>query len=324
VRPAQIVIIAIAFIAAIGFAVVIRGVMIGKQPKGVPAAVAQAAVPQVPMVRVLVAKRDLAIGARVTPEDVTWQEMPQANLNPNFITDGQGPVVPSATTAGKAEQLGARAVQTVVNGNPAAMENILNSVVHAAIAAGEPILAKKLIRGGEGGYLSAMLSPGMRAIAVPVTAENSAGGFILPGDHVDVIQVSEQEQKNGGKPINVSQTIVTNVRVLAIDQKTQPDKDAQAIVGAAVTLEVTPDAADALLEGMAAGKLQLALRSYSDASAPSGVIARAGPGNTIRLYENGKVTEGETNRRCPAASPASASCLRPSVRWPSSRLRPRS
>jgi len=86
--------------------------------------------------------------------------------------------------------------------------------------------------------------------------------------------------------------VVTNVKVLAIDQKTKPDKDTQTIVGAAATLEVNQDAAEALIEASAIGKLQLALRSFSDAKGPSGrVIARSPAPPSVKLYENGKVTD---------------------------------
>jgi pilus assembly protein CpaB len=189
-------------------------------------------------------------------------------------------------------------VKDAVNGQPAAMASLMGAVVHDQISSGEPILEKKLIRLGEGGYLAAVLTPGMRAIAVSLSAENGAGGFILPGDHVDVIQVHEQDSSMPGmKPVTISRIVVANVRVLAIDQKTKPEKDAQAIVGAAATLEVKEDAAQALIEAGATGKLQLALRSYADAGAPSGrVLARAAPPPpSVKLYENGKITDVMVN-----------------------------
>jgi pilus assembly protein CpaB len=294
---ARIFIIAVAFVAAIGLAVVVRSMMIGKPTKAVPLAVAEASVPTIPMVRVLVAKRDLVVGTRVSADDMTWQSMPKDGLNPAYITDGQVAAPLPTTTKAKVEKGAAQVVASAIGGSPSGMQNLIDSVVHENISAGEPILANKLIRIGEGGYLSAMLQPGMRAIAVPVTAENGAGGFILPGDHVDVVWVHDQDTKSG-KTRKVSEVVVTNVRVLAIDQKTKPDADAQAIVGAAATLEVAPDAADALLAAGADGKLQLSLRSYADARAPSGrVAARAAAAPpVVRLFEDGKVTEFEVNR----------------------------
>ena len=295
---ARIMIIAVAFVAAIGLAVVVRGMFAGKPVKAVPLPAAQASVPAIPMVRVLVAKRDLSVGTRIKADDMTWQSMPKQGLNAAYITDGQVAAVTPVTTKDKVESGAAQAVNAVMAGQPAGMQNLIDSVVHVGIAAGEPILASKLIRIGEGGYLSAMLQPGMRAVAVSSSAENGAGGFILPGDHVDVIWVHDQEVKEGGKTVKVSQVIVTNVRVLAVDQKTKPEGEAQSIVGAATTLEVDPSAADALVAAAADGKLQLALRSFADAHAPSGRVAtrvNAAP-PVVRVFENGKVTEVEVNR----------------------------
>lgn len=295
---ARTLIVCIALVAAIGLAFVVRGLMVGKSVKAVPLGAAEASVaPQVPMIRVLVAKHDLEIGARLSPDDVSWQPMPKAGLNSNYITDGAAaPVV--ASLPGKAAAATTQVVKDAIKGQPAGMESLIGAVVHDPIAAGEPILAKKLLKGGEGGYLAAVLTPGMRAIAISVSAENGAGGFILPGDHVDVIQVHEQDAPaKNGKPINVSRIVVTNVRVLAIDQKTKPDKDTQAIVGAAATLEVKEDAAEALIEAGASGKLQLALRSYADVNAVSGRVAQGAPTSapTVRLYENGRVTDVMVN-----------------------------
>jgi pilus assembly protein CpaB len=295
---ARILIICVAFVAAIGLALVVRGMMVGKPVKALPMASAQASVPAVPMVRILVAKRDLGVGTRLAPDDMTWQSVPKDGVNPNFITDGGPAAFKPTTEPAKAAAVGAQVVKDAVNGQPASMTSLVGAVVHDQISAGEPILEKKLIRLGEGGYLAAVLTPGMRAVALSLTAENGAGGFILPGDHVDVIQVHEQDGAMPGmKPVTVSRIVVSNVRVLAIDQKTKPDKDAQAIVGAAATVEVKEDAAQALIEAGATGKLQLALRSYADAGAPSGrVLARAAPPPpSVKLYENGKITDVMVN-----------------------------
>jgi pilus assembly protein CpaB len=294
---ARILIVAIALVAAIGLAFVVRGMMVGKPVKAVPLGAAEASVaPAVPMIRVLVAKHDLEIGARLTPEDVSWQPRPKAGLNSNYITDGPAAVAASVTS--KAAAVTTQVVKDAIKGQPVGMASLIGAVVHDPIAAGEPILAKKLLKGGEGGYLAAVLTPGMRAVAISVNAENGAGGFILPGDHVDVIQVREQDTpQKTGKPINVSRVVVTNVKVLAIDQKTKPDKDTQAIVGAAATLEVKEDAAQALIEAGASGKLQLALRSYADVNAASGRVAVNAPitAPSVKLYENGKVTDVMVN-----------------------------
>lgn len=290
---ARIIILSIAAVAAIGLAVVVRG-MIAGDPAPAPAPVAQAA-PQTPMTRVLIAKRDLPIGTRLAAADMGWQSWPAASLNTQFITDGSAPAPAPATTTEKAIDGAANVAHAVIGGEKA-MENMIGAVVREPIAAGEPMVQRKVVKGGEGGYLAVVLQPGMRAIGVPVSVESGAGGFILPGDRVDVIQtreVSLPAGATGDKP-RVTEPVVVNVRVLAIDQKTSPDKDAQAIVGAVATLEVSPDAAEALVEAISRDKLQLTLRSYADAGAPSGrAMARhvtsAGP--TVRVFRKSEVTE---------------------------------
>lgn len=289
---ARIIILSVAAVAAIGLAVVVRG-MIAGDPAPAPAPVAQAAAPATPMTRVLVAKRDLPVGTRLTPADMGWQSWPADSLNAAFITDGSAPKPVAETATDKAIEGAANVAQSVVAGEKG-MDNLIGAVVREPIASGEPMVLRKVVKGGEGGYLAVVLQPGMRAVGVPVSVESGAGGFILPGDRVDVIQTREvplQDGATGDKP-RVTEPVVVNVRVLAIDQKTTPDKDAQAIVGAVATLEVTPEAAEALVEAMSRGDLQLALRSYADAGAPSGLAAARArsSGPTVRVFRRGEAT----------------------------------
>lgn len=287
---ARIIILSVAAVAAIGLAVVVRGMIAGKP--AAPAPVAQAAAPETPMTRVLVAKRELPVGTRLTASDMGWQSWPAASLNPAFITDGSAPRPAPETATDKAIEGATNVAQTVVGGDKG-MSNLIGAVVREPIASGEPMVERKVVKGGEGGYLAVVLQPGMRAIGVPVSVESGAGGFILPGDRVDVIQTREVTPPDGGsgdKP-RLTEPVVINVRVLAIDQKTTPEKDSQSIVGAVATLEVTPDAAEALVEAISRGDLQLTLRSYADAGAPSGVaVARNSAGPTVRVFRNGEAT----------------------------------
>ncbi|RFC41464.1 MAG: pilus assembly protein CpaB, partial [Verrucomicrobia bacterium] len=102
---ARILIIAVAFMAAIGLAFVVRGMMIGKPVKAIPLPAAQASAPQVPLVRVLVAKHDLEVGAHIVAEDMTWQSMPKLGINTNYITDGDVAATP-ASAPGKVAAAG--------------------------------------------------------------------------------------------------------------------------------------------------------------------------------------------------------------------------
>jgi pilus assembly protein CpaB len=292
---ARIIVLSVALVAAIGLAVVVRNMTSG--PQG---AVDQAeAAPPAPMARVLVASRDLGIGVRLTPADLMWQSWPVDGLNPNFVTDGTEPAPPPETTLEKAAE-GASAVAEALTGSEA-MDSLVGAIVREPILDGEPIQPRKLVRGGEGGYLAVVLQPGMRALAVPVSSTSGAGGFILPGDRVDVIQSRQVDSISGDTEVRITQPVVVNVRVLAIDQITQPAEDSNAIVGGVATLEVTPDAASALVEAMAEGDMQLALRSYADLNAPSGRISPtandpSSPIRTVRIFSQNETVEAPVAR----------------------------
>jgi len=282
---ARIVIICVALVAAIGLAVVVRNMMGPKNAPGVvTTAVAQ------PMTRVLVAKRDLPVGTRLVPEDLDWQPWPASNVNAAFITDGKDAAPKAQSTPEKATELATNAVTDLAGSGADAMQRLAGAIVREQIASGEPVLAKKLVRGGEGGYMAVVLNPGMRAFAIPVSVVSAAGGFILPGDKVDVLQTMQLPAKGDAPPIRVTQPVVVNVKVLAIDQKTTPDEKSNALPGAVATLELTPDSVDALVEAIDRGDLQLALRSYADGNAPSGRASPRGATNVqvVRVFRNGQ------------------------------------
>ena len=94
--------------------------------------------------------------------------------------------------------------------------------------------------------LSNKITPGKRAAAVKISAENTAGGFILPGDRVDVIHTIMKPGATGQPAINVSEIIISNVRVLAIDQTAVHTPEGAAI-GKTATLELTPDDAERII-----------------------------------------------------------------------------
>ena len=92
---------------------------------------------------------------------------------------------------------------------------MMDAVVHEPIIEGEPITDRKVVRAGAAGVLAATLDPGMRAMAVPLSAESAAGGFILPGDHVDVVQSRQVEVPGGTDKKFASGSVLRNVKVLA-------------------------------------------------------------------------------------------------------------
>lgn len=188
--------------------------------------------------RVLVAKQNIATGSFVkTGTDLDWAEWPVAALQTYHIKQGT-------------EEL------TSYEG----------SIVRRALKAGEAITPGALIKPGAGGFLSAVLEPGRRAISIAVSATSGTAGFIFPGDRVDLIlthRVSVKTPGNeGSSEASVSETFVRNVRVVAVDQMLDNPQN-KAILAKTVTLEVTPAQAEqvALAEDM--GKISLALRSLA-------------------------------------------------------------
>ncbi|MFN3520784.1 MAG: Flp pilus assembly protein CpaB [Phenylobacterium sp.] len=270
----RIAILAIAAIAAIAVALLVRGMMAPKPQAPVAAEAGK------PMARVLVAQRDLPIGATLVAADVGWQAWPVESLNATFITDGAAPA-PEAKGAAKV----AKAAGDLVAG-PGPIEALEGAVVKEPILKGEPIIARKIVRGGEGGYMAVVLQPGMRAVAVPISNETTAGGFVLPGDRVDVMQSRDA----GGDRGFVTETLLRNVRVLAIDQSLEPGKDAKSMVGSVATLEVPAQDASVLVRGRAQGQMVLVLRAYSDIGGP---VGRGGGGEntTVRVFRADKATE---------------------------------
>jgi pilus assembly protein CpaB len=201
---------------------------------------------------VLVAARNLPAGTIVKSDDMRWQRWPEEGLDPNFLTRDKG-ADPQKDTIGR--------------------------VVLRGFGAGEPITAPRLLRPGEAGFLAAALTPGMRAVSVHIDAVSGDGGFIVPGDRVDVLlaerypimySADEQASFSGLRPTQkqVNSVVLHNVRVLAIDQEMQ-DIDKKPKVGSTATIEVDAvQAQKAVLAGQM-GALSLALRSLVQAEPPA-------------------------------------------------------
>ena len=281
----RIIILAVAAVAAIAVAIVVRSMATrGHAPQPVAAAPVQR-----PMTRVLTAKVDLPVGTRLSVENMAWQNWPAEALNPLFITDGAAPVAAVTTGTAGAVHQAHQAASDALTGNTAMM-SIDGSIVRTALVRGEPIMASKIVRGGQGGFMSVVLGPGMRAMSVPVNVEGSAGGFVLPGDRVDVLTGRASRDSEQGFTAEV---VMRNVRVLAVDQTTQSAAGARAIVGAVVTLEIPAGDMEVMARAKAQGNVMLALRSYADLGGPTG---RAGPalsntGNNVRVFRAGQSSQ---------------------------------
>lgn len=298
-KPARIIVICVAAVAAIGLALVVRAM---GSPSNSPTAVATAAaVPARPMAKVLVAAKDLQPGQRLTEADLAWKDWPVDEVNPAFITDGTTPLPSAGAAEGAAPAAAARPEGAVASVTRAASNlatggakaDYVGSVVREPILAGEPIVSRKIVRAGDSGYMAAYLEPGMRAMAIRVTVETAAGGFILPGDRVDVLLTRETNLSNmgaqeGDRTKFASSTVMQNIKVLAIDQSTRAGDDEQAVVGATATLEVGPRDAEALALAKSEGELSLVLRSYADTGGPSGRVAPAvRQSSAVRVYRGG-------------------------------------
>ena len=296
-KPARIVVLCIAAISAIGLALVVRAMGSSSNEPAAPAAAAPIAVR--PMAKVLVAAKDLEPGKRLTDADLAWKDWPVDEVNPVFITDGSTPV-PAKPANENAAEKASGAVERVAKAateiaGTGAKSDYVGSVVREPILAGEPIVARKIVRAGDSGYLAAYLEPGMRAMAIGVTVESAAGGFILPGDRVDVVLTAETNRagatEGATKSKFVSGVVLQNLKVLAIDQSTRAGDDEQAVVGATATLEVRPQDAELLAQAKAEGELSLALRSYADTAGPSGATRRRAAAGaqpqSVRIYRGG-------------------------------------
>jgi pilus assembly protein CpaB len=255
-KAARVVVLGIA-LAAGGLAAFLAGGFGGSAPPPPPPPA-----PQIATAEVLVAAKDVGIGAALTPDDLQWQTWPATAVNAAFISKKD---------------------------HPDAIQQYVGGIVRVPMAAGEPVRDNKVIRGKWSGYLAAVLPSGMRAYSTEISAETGAGGFILPNDHVDVIlsHRDREAEKVTGVETHVSETILTDVRVLAIDQLIQERDGQHVVVGKTATLELTQRQAELLAVARQTGTLSLTLRSLVDANAkkPAEDLtpARGNRLNTIRF-----------------------------------------
>ena len=225
-----------------------------------------APVVQLPTVEVLVAKADIGLGQAIKPGDLVWQTWPEA-ASSIFIRRGD---------------------------RPEAASQLVGTIARAPFVIGEPIREQKLVKSDGSGFMAAILPAGMRAISTEISPETGAGGFILPNDHVDVIlsKRDKNPDKPGGPDYVSSEIILTNVRVLAIDQAPKEKEGQNTVVGKTVTLELKPEQAETLARARQAGSLSLALRSIADVNAADTKTETqmARRGNAIEIIRYGVAT----------------------------------
>ena len=195
-------------------------------------------VAQIQTVDILVAKTDIGLGQSVKPDDLQWQTWPAATASSSLINRS------------------ARAD---------AFKEFTGSIARSPFVAGEPIREQKLVKADGSGFMAAILPQGYRAVSTEISPETGAGGFILPNDHVDVLLTKRDKNPDGkGADVAVSEVILANIRVLAIDQAPKEKEGASALVGRTVTLELKPEQTETLARSRLSGTLSLALRSIAD------------------------------------------------------------
>ncbi len=227
-----------------------------------PPAPAAARAAQVALAEILVAKADIDVGRKLSPEDVQWHAWPADAANAQFIRRSD---------------------------NPAAAAQIAGSIARFAFVGGEPIREAKLIRANGSGFMAALIRPGIRALATDITPEAGVGGFILPNDHVDVILT--RGEKSSSEDSYHSETILANVRVLAIDQTIEEKNGQRTVIGKIATLELTVPQAETLALARRLGVISLMLRSLRDAEASREEDFRAsrlGRGDSVSVVRFGR------------------------------------
>lgn len=215
-----------------------------------------------PQSQILVAAKRLETGTTLSQEDVRWQDWPESGVFAGMIQKKDYP-------DGKQPE-------------------IFNAPLRRAIESGEPITTQALVADVKGGnsFLAATISPGMRAISIPINIESSAGGFIQPGDHVDLIlaysgQLPNDAQGGIADPLITrfaSQTVLSDVKVLAVDQSYKTDEGGKGDTSdvktsvKSVTLEVSREGAEIVALSRQVGELSLALRRIGEVDTPETAV----------------------------------------------------
>ena len=213
--------------------------------------------------QVLVAGQDLPMGTVVNEGAAAWHPWPKADVSELMITK---------------------------SAKPDALNDVEGSMTRTAFLRGEPIRRDKLVKAGAGGFMSAILPTGKRAVAIKIDNEgdSEAGGFILPNDRVDVVRLARDEDatKARGVEVMTAEPILANVRVLAIGPNTEEQNGKKVVTGANATLELDPEQVNLIILAQGAGNsnLHLVLRSLVDSGGPPQTVVSADSALTIVRY----------------------------------------
>lgn len=232
---------------------------------------------QIEYVDVLVASGEIPFGTRLNESHMKWMQWPAEVVSPDFITN-----------------------QT----SPQAMTEMVGSVARSIIYENEPVSERKLVKAGSQGLMATLLAPGMRAVTTRISVDTAAGGFIQPGDRVDIIlTTSESANPNiqafqSRTQIFTSSTIFENVRVLAIDQTFSTNSESGAsVIGSTATFEMSQEDAEVLQESVAQGDITLTLRPMGPIGSAQGKSharlkkKKGGEVGSLTVYRQGQATQ---------------------------------
>ncbi len=257
-----------AAIVAIGTALLARSMFAGA---AAPQAAAAQVEPQGP--KVLVAQRALPVGTIITADAIGYQRWPAQLVKDAYFLDGEADI-----------------------------SKLIGTVVRHPVTAGEPVTQGSLVSPGDRGFLAAALTPGMRAITIPVDAKSGVAGFVFPGDRVDMV-LTQTVEGDGGSSLKASETIIRNLRVLATDQSTKQetiDGVTQVKEFSTVTLEATLTIVEKITVAQTIGTLSLTLRAISDSHSE---LERAIASGSVNIPDNASPQEEERLLREAMARP---------------------
>ncbi|MBT4005739.1 MAG: Flp pilus assembly protein CpaB [Rhodospirillales bacterium] len=190
---------------------------------------------------ILVAKKNIPAGKFIKRENMRWQGWPKGSLSPAYVVKGKGK-----------------------------MSDFDGAVVRRGLAGGQPLSKAVVVRPGEQGFLSAVLTPGKRAVSIRVNAITGISGFVFPGDRVDLILTHVVRGGTKGASRLVSETALQDIRVIAVDQNTNDQKSkTKATIAKTVTFEVTPKQVEKVSIVTRLGQISLSLRSLASESKES-------------------------------------------------------
>ncbi len=233
-------------------------------------------VDQVEYADVLVATGEIPFGTRLNESHLKWMQWPAEVISPDFISNKT---------------------------RPQAITELVGSIARSIIYTNEPVSERKLVKPGTSGLMSSVLTPGMRAVTTRISVDTAAGGFIQPGDRVDIILTTSSsanpalQSLQGQTQVFSSATIFENVRVLAIDQTFSTSAESGAsVIGSTATFEMSQQDAEVLQEAVAQGDITLTLRPMGPLGSAKGksharVKKKTGEVSSLTVYRQGQATQ---------------------------------